>query len=51
VTPGYLQVKRRIPGKKGVHWLRVDVHAPSREVFSFQPQTVSANRTAVPAGR
>jgi hypothetical protein len=32
-----------------VHWLRVDVDPSSREVFSFQPQIVPANRTAVPA--
>jgi hypothetical protein len=32
-----------------VHWLRVEVDPSSREVFSFQPQIVPANRTAVPA--
>ena len=32
-----------------VHWLRVDVDPGSREVFSYQPQIVPANRTAVPA--
>ncbi len=32
-----------------VQWMRVDVDPRSREVFSFQPQIVPANRTAVPA--
>jgi hypothetical protein len=32
-----------------VHWLKVDVDPSSREVFSYQPQIVPANRTAVPA--
>jgi hypothetical protein len=32
-----------------VNWLRVDVDPRSREVFSFQPQIVPANRLAVPA--
>ncbi|MGI8595219.1 MAG: hypothetical protein ACR2ML_12800 [Solirubrobacteraceae bacterium] len=32
-----------------VQWVRVDVDPRSREVFSFQPQIVPANRTAVPA--
>ena len=32
-----------------VHWLRVEVDPRSREVFSFQPQIVPANRVAVPA--
>ena len=32
-----------------VHWLKVDVDPRSRGVFSFQPQIVPANRTAVPA--
>jgi hypothetical protein len=36
-------------GNNDVHWLRVDVDARSREVFSYQPQIVPANRTAVPA--
>jgi hypothetical protein len=36
-------------GLNDVHWLRVDVDPSSREVFSFQPQIVPANRTAVPA--
>ena len=36
-------------GDNDVHWLRVDVDPHSREVFSFQPQIVPANRTAVPA--
>jgi hypothetical protein len=31
-----------------VNWLRVTVDPASREVFSFQPQIVPANRTAVP---
>ena len=35
-------------GDNDVHWLRVDVDPRSREVFSFQPQIVPANRTAVP---
>ncbi len=32
-----------------VHWLKVTVDPRSREVFSYQPQIVPANRTAVPA--
>lgn len=32
-----------------VHWVKVEVDPSSREVFSFQPQIVPANRTAVPA--
>jgi hypothetical protein len=32
-----------------VHWLKVFVDADSREVFSYQPQIVPANRVAVPA--
>jgi hypothetical protein len=32
-----------------VHWLKVFVDADSREVFSYQPQIVPANRIAVPA--
>jgi hypothetical protein len=36
-------------GDNDVHWLRVDVDPRNREVFSFQPQVVPANRTAVPA--
>jgi hypothetical protein len=36
-------------GDNDVHWLRVDVIPHSREVFSFQPQSVPANRIAVPA--
>lgn len=35
-------------GNNDVHWLKVFVDARSREVFSFQPQIVPANRTAVP---
>jgi hypothetical protein len=36
-------------GNNDVHWLKVTVDPASREVFSFQPQIVPANRTAVPA--
>jgi hypothetical protein len=36
-------------GNNDVHWLKVDVEPRSREVFSYQPQIVPANRTAVPA--
>jgi len=36
-------------GNNDVHWLRVEIDASSREVFSYQPQLVPANRTAVPA--
>jgi hypothetical protein len=36
-------------GNNDVHWLKVDVDPGSREVFSYQPQIVPANRTAVPA--
>ena len=36
-------------GNNDVHWLKVFVDADTREVFSFQPQIVPANRTAVPA--
>jgi len=36
-------------GVNDVHWLKVFVDARSREVFSFQPQVVPGNRTAVPA--
>jgi hypothetical protein len=36
-------------GNNDVQWVRVDVDPQSREVFSFQPQIVPANRTAVPA--
>ena len=35
-------------GINDVHWLKVMVDARSREVFSYQPQIVPANRTAVP---
>jgi hypothetical protein len=35
-------------GDNDVNWLRVTVDPTSREVFSFQPQIVPANRTAVP---
>jgi hypothetical protein len=36
-------------GLNDVHWLKVGVDPASREVFSYQPQIVPANRTAVPA--
>ena len=36
-------------GNNDVHWVKVLVDARSREVFSYQPQIVPANRTAVPA--
>jgi hypothetical protein len=36
-------------GDNDVQWLKVTVDPDSREVFSFQPQIVPANRTAVPA--
>src|SRR6185503_758759 len=36
-------------GNNDVQWLKVIVDALSREVFSYQPQLVPANRTAVPA--
>jgi hypothetical protein len=36
-------------GNNDVNWLKVEVDPRSREVFSFQPQIVPANRTAVPA--
>jgi len=36
-------------GNNDVNWLRVEVDSRSREVFSYQPQIVPANRTAVPA--
>jgi hypothetical protein len=32
-----------------VHWVNVVVDARSRDVFTYQPQIVPANRTAVPA--
>ena len=35
-------------GNNDVQWLKVLVDARSREVFSYQPQIVPANRTAVP---
>lgn len=35
-------------GNNDVHWLKVLVDARSREVFSYQPQIVPGNRTAVP---
>jgi hypothetical protein len=36
-------------GINDVHWLKVFVDESTREVFSFQPQIVPANRVAVPA--
>ena len=36
-------------GNNDVQWLKVIVAPRSREVFSYQPQIVPANRTAVPA--
>ena len=36
-------------GNIDVHWVKVVVNARSREVFSYQPQIVPGNRTAVPA--
>ena len=36
-------------GNNDVNWLKVNVDARSREVFSYQPQIVPANRTAVAA--
>jgi hypothetical protein len=36
-------------GNNDVNWLKVVVDPHSREVFSYQPQIVPANRTAVPA--
>jgi hypothetical protein len=36
-------------GDNDVQWLKVTVDPDSRDVFSFQPQIVPANRTAVPA--
>jgi hypothetical protein len=36
-------------GNNDVHWVQVRVDARSREVFTYTPQTVPANRTAVPA--
>jgi hypothetical protein len=35
-------------GDNDVQWVRVEVDARTREVFSFQPQVVPGNRTAVP---
>jgi len=35
-------------GNNDVHWLKVLVSPRSREVFSYQPQIVPGNRTAVP---
>ena len=36
-------------GNNDVNWLKVSVAPRSREVFSYQPMIVPANRTAVPA--
>jgi hypothetical protein len=36
-------------GTNDVNWLKVLVDARSREVFTYQPQIVPGNRTAVPA--
>jgi hypothetical protein len=36
-------------GNNDVHWLKVTVDARSREVFTYQPQIVPGNRTAVAA--
>jgi hypothetical protein len=36
-------------GNNDVRWVKVAVDARSREVFSFQPQIIPGNRTAVPA--
>jgi hypothetical protein len=36
-------------GTNDVQWLKVKVEPRSREVFSYQPQIVPANRVAVPA--
>jgi hypothetical protein len=36
-------------GTNDVHWLRVQVRPETREVFSYQPMIVPANRVAVPA--
>jgi hypothetical protein len=36
-------------GNNDVNWLKVHVDARSREVFSYQPQIVPGNRTAVAA--
>jgi hypothetical protein len=36
-------------GDNDVHWVKVVVDARSRDVFTYQPQIVPGNRTAVPA--
>ena len=36
-------------GNNDVNWLKVTVDPKSPEVFSYQPQIVPGNRTAVPA--
>jgi hypothetical protein len=38
-----------VNGNNDVHWIRVMVEPRSREVFSYQPMIVPANRTAVKA--
>jgi hypothetical protein len=35
-------------GNNDVHWIKVTVAPHSRDVFSYQPQIVTGNRTAVP---
>jgi hypothetical protein len=35
-------------GNNDVHWVKVLINPESREVFTYQPQIVPANRTAVP---
>jgi hypothetical protein len=36
-------------GNNDVQWVKVNVDTRSREVFSFEPQVVPDNRTAVPS--
>ena len=36
-------------GDNDVHWLKVEVAPGTRDVFSYQPQIVPGDRTAVPA--
>jgi hypothetical protein len=36
-------------GNNDVQWIKVNVDARSREVFSYEVQIVPVNRTAVPA--
>jgi hypothetical protein len=42
-------VHNQTNGNNDVHWVRVLVDPRSREVFSYEPQIVPGNRTAVPA--